>query len=281
MKKIRLLLVVVTAVLVSGLAYFSKRSEVPMIQTYTYHHVVRTYGRVPLMPNFLYLVLAVLLTAALFMLFSTFFQVGRDEKGYYYNPQNFFWGLMSKVFPYGWGRTITLCKAYWLTAAFCAGLVVLGLITGFIGWFVYMLFTTPLHPQPLTAQEKELFVCLGLAVAGIVLLMLFVAWLAERYRVVERIIEMGSFVTAITIATFVIVILPISALSSGPKAMPLLLAVLIYLQWMAKYVGLSLCAIWAAYKYLPVLRKSAVGRFLHEVKADLCPLLEARTAQRV
>jgi hypothetical protein len=63
--------------------------------------------------------------------------------------------------------------------------------------------------------------------------------------------------------------------------MPLLLAILMYLNWMAKYVGLSVCAIWAGYKYLPVLRESAVGRFLHEVKADFCPILEERPPKRV
>lgn len=273
MQKARLLLVGVMALVYLGLGYLSNKSQVPAIHRYVYHGIPRTYADFPIVPIFFHIVLAVLFVAALFILLSTFFHVHKDERGYYYDPRNFFWRTMRHFYGYSWPARITLCRAYWLTVGFSAMLTIVTIVATAIMYAAYCALTMPWN-VPTRAELLAIGVVLGIAMGVIVLL----SWIANTSRIGERIVV--GFV--ITVVVGLVIVVPILAMSTGPHAVPVLVAILMYLSFMAKYVGLSVAAIWAGYKYIPVLKKSAIGRFLVELKNDyFCPILEARTPQSI
>lgn len=226
-------------------------------------------GIMPGVPIVLAMIVSVFaLPASIIMFVFSFFRVHETEDSRLaYDPDNFYWKIMSGSFGENWDEGISLCKAFWLTVV---GLLIVGCLTFLVlgaifivGLFVYLSLTGQLdvrQPEP-----KMLAFLIGLTGTITALLILSSAFSNPKGKK-RQILKYLSF----SILIFSLVALPIYVAGFME-----------YIKGVGILVGASIGAGGAFYLLSQAFSKIASGdnlltRFFKALKEGFCPKLVAR-----
>lgn len=207
---------------------------------------------------------ALLMLVAAFMLTCSFFRVDTLPNGELcYNPSNPFWRAIESFYSKveDWNGKISLCAAYWTVVCMSIVYVMIAVI---LAGFAYTLYTEKLGKLAPIMGFVFGGVLVALAVAAAVAFLL--GKLINKFPWTAYPL-LGSFFVGIFI------IFPIAMIQKGAEV-PVSTA--------SGYYGLGVLALAVAiglgilaFKYIKVLRNTALGMFFASAKEKVCPMLTA------
>jgi len=224
---------------------------------------------------------SILLLAAMGIFTLSFIEVGVSPQGELcFNPNNPFWKLMKFVYEGVWKDRNSLCKSYWLFAFI---LLFGAFILGVIGVVLYGIVTelipntvTVIQEEGILAVVKPVAIGIGVIVAFFGIIVLFVN-LALKHLWLKRLLQVLGWIILVTVLFLAFVFGPIHSIQDN-QDVTTSEAIPIYLKWVGITLGSIAAAvllIWAAFKYLPMLRNTWLGQIILAIKRNLCPSLVA------
>lgn len=214
----------------------------------------------------------VLLLAALTIFIFSFVRISRVGNDLCYDPGNPYWKLMKGLYGDSWKDSMSLCKSYWMTVWMIFLPAVLVTLLS-----LFAIFAIPAMLHDLAGRTwQEIFMWIGIftgtAIVGVGLVFL-IGWMAEKLKWFKH------MVSALLIAGMVVSTIAIQIYSiHQERKIAIASAAWIYSGWAGSIVGcagLAIFLIWAAFKFLPSLANSWIGRIFAAFKEKMCPVLIA------
>lgn len=213
------------------------------------------------------IVCGLLVFAATVIFVSLLFRIHKADGRFYYDARNPLW-MAIRFFNMG-DKEIRLCKMFWQIVVLTCwiSILMLGVVGAIIA--IIQVIHSPRHVSG--AEIKGFSIGVGVVLAGVVSVSLMLAGLltlAEKSKVVLRILQVfGSVLLAVGI-TAILVVLPINL--QLKKGISSSVAVQNDLFGLAALTFAVLLAV-LAFKLFNVLRHTALGELLAN---ELCPTLE-------